>query len=518
MFMRFPHYGAVSDDSKDEDQTLVEDLEVIKEELADMPEVAVSGAAGTMRQLGSLLVPKQKVKIISKYPELGKAYTPRLTMAIAVATLGNLNIGFSLGVLNVPEMAIRSSLTPVDMGKFMWSVIVACFAVGAIAGAYLSSWAADRWGRRPVILWTNAGVLLGTLLQSTALAVWMMVLGRLLVGLACGTLTVVTPLYLGEVSPAHLRGTVGAASQLAVVMGLLLSGLFAKPLENNWRWLLGLPVIPCLLQLCLCNGLPESPRWLVAMCRHDDALEIICKLRGIDNLEFHPEVIRSCAPLRVKPRGVYRRLFDIVGERGCSLSIIIVLVLHVGQQFTGINAVFYYSAAYFDTVNIDPWVGSMAALAANVLSVLVALPLIDLLGRRLLLSISLLGMAACCATLVISQLELKPGEQCNSCVGGVIAFVCFFELGMGPIPWLMTVELFPSELSSWAVGFASVINWTANFVVGLAFPKLASLCSTFVFLPFGIVCLFCLAFVLAFVPETKMKTLREIQHMMEVQR
>jgi thiol-disulfide isomerase/thioredoxin len=246
------------------------------------------------------LVKSSELHFYDKYPELDKKYTPRLIITVFIAVLSSFAVGLNISILNVPEAAIRANLVPGQpVSRGSWSVIMSIFAVGALVGSYFGGSMADRYGRRVYILANNAILLAGTACMCLATSVWMMVLGRFVLGIACGTNCVVIPLYLGEISPAHMRGTLGTLNQLFVVLGILCAVIIGKPMATPelWRYLLAAGAAPAMIQ-CICSPfMVESPRWLVAMCRHHEAEELLCKLRDHCEVRFLESTMQSCVPL-----------------------------------------------------------------------------------------------------------------------------------------------------------------------------------------------------------------------------
>jgi MFS family permease len=202
-------------------------------------------------------------------------------------------------------------------------------------------------------------------------------------------------------------------------------------------------------------------------------------------------------------------------------ALLIAVAMAVFQQFSGINAVFYYSTSFFVKANVsNPWLGTVAACVVNVLGTGIAIPLMDRLGRRVLLLASAAGMLVACIVLVV----VMNAEAANDAsgvassgfdqlvaVGSILAFVAFFEIGIGPIAWLITAEIFPASVRASAMTVASSVNWSCNFVVGLSFPWINAQLGAWAFAPFAVALLGALLFIARFVPETKNKSIAEIQ-------
>uniref|UniRef100_K3XC36 Hexose transporter 1 n=1 Tax=Globisporangium ultimum (strain ATCC 200006 / CBS 805.95 / DAOM BR144) TaxID=431595 RepID=K3XC36_GLOUD len=204
-------------------------------------------------------------------------------------------------------------------------------------------------------------------------------------------------------------------------------------------------------------------------------------------------------------------IWAVLMDRSVRFSLIVGIVLQLAQQFSGINAVMFYANLFFKNVGLqDPLVGTCLVGTVNVISTGVALMLMDTAGRRPLLIYSAIGMIASLFILTLGLLKYLPFASMVS-VGGVMCFVWFFEIGMGPIPWLIVAEMFPAKPRATAMSIATMVNWICSFIVGLVFPTMQSRLNEFSFVPFMTCMIFALVFILKYVPETKGKTILEIQ-------
>jgi SP family facilitated glucose transporter-like MFS transporter 3 len=335
------------------------------------------------------------------------------------------------------------------------------------------------------------------------------------VGFASGTVSVVVPLYLGELAPPNLRGALGTGYQFGVVIGILAADLlafgFSGPSDGlaqpGWRFMMGFTIIPAILQIALSSLLTESPRWLLTKNRPKEAADILRRLRGSTDVYEEIDSICSASDNESGDMGIWAVLMD----RSVRFSLIVGIVLQLAQQFSGINAVMFYANLFFKNVGLqDPLVGTCLVGTVNVISTGVALMLMDTAGRRPLLIYSAIGMIASLFILTLGLLKYLPFASMVS-VGGVMCFVWFFEIGMGPIPWLIVAEMFPAKPRATAMSIATMVNWICSFIVGLVFPTMQSRLNEFSFVPFMTCMIFALVFILKYVPETKGKTILEIQ-------
>lgn len=479
---------------------------------------------------------------ISFIPELQHNITVDLVMAVFIACLSAFQVGYNTGVINTPAAVIRSSMIwGVWVDDVSWAIIVSVFCIGGLVGGIFGGGIADQYGRKKFMLANNVFFIVGGLLMAIADSVVLMAIGRLLTGIACGNVTVIVPLFLGEVSPAALRGTVGTLYQFVMVIGILVANLLGKPLGTaaSWRYLLGITAGPAALQLAMSPFLCESPRWLAANGYEDEAKEVISNLTGLDDeetLDFHVDAMLASVPhfndddddemfVRNHNNGKRRTSLQhdqprqsafLLCQPELRMPLAIGLVLHFSQQLSGINAVFYYSSSFFQMAHVDdPWLGSVLAAGVNVLATGVAVHMMDRAGRRRLLLISSVGMFVSAVVLTVA-LTLMVQHPDSALLGylsvvGVLSFVTWFELGLGPIPWLITAEIFPPSTSAVCMTVTCTANWLFNFLVGLTFPSLQTALGNLVFVPFATTCLLCAAFTFVYLPETRGKSLDQIQ-------
>jgi SP family facilitated glucose transporter-like MFS transporter 3 len=448
------------------------------------------------------------------------SFTSSLVFAVFCSVLASFQVGYNSGVLNVPELIIRNALL---LDEFQWSLAVAIFCIGGLLGSLIGGKLADHIGRKNFLVANNVLFILGCLSEALAANFTMLTLGRFLIGSGCGGATVVVPLYLGEISPAHLRGSIGSMNQFAMVIGILIANILGNPLGtvDTWRYLLGLVLLPALFQIFLSPFLLESPLWLV--CQRTNkckilAEEVLSKFRGSEDVEFELEcMIASKEEDERNHKGAESDWAALMNPL-YRLPLAVGLFLQLAQQFSGINAVFYYSTGFFARAHVsDPWLASVLASSVNMLANALAIPLMDRIGRRVLLILSSAGMALSCIGLTFALYYMnQPGFEdsfilSTSSVFGILLYVTFFEIGLGPIPWLIGAEVFPARIRSVGMTVASIVNWSANFCVSLSFPHLNRALEHYTFLPFAVFLLCVIIFVLIWVPETRGKSLEEIQ-------
>lgn len=438
--------------------------------------------------------------------------TTPLIFAVFVATMAQFLVGYNTGVMNAPSNVVFP-----DHSTGSWSIAVAAFAIGGPFGSNIAGSLADSRGRRGALLINTWTFLLGGLIQTFALDMFSIIISRLIIGFASGFSSVLVPIYLGELSPPTLRGMLGTMTQFAMVIGILVSDFLSFPLatESKWRFLFFVTALTAAFQLLCAPFLLESPRWLLSRDpKSKKARYIIKKLRGLHyDYEIDIEAenyisaarVQSCEPTGESP------MMQMFHDRSVRLLVISSIVLQMGQQLCGINAVFYYSTSFFEGIIDNPLVGTTIVGVVNVLATYAALLLMDSCGRRTLILYSSGGMFVCCVVIVLSLLGYF---QNIIALVAVNAYVSFFEIGLGPIPWLIVAEMFDAKYVATAMSVSSQVNWTCNFIIGISFPYLNLYLGAYSFVPFATV-LFCtFMFVLIWLPETQGTTPEELQKML----
>jgi SP family facilitated glucose transporter-like MFS transporter 3 len=435
--------------------------------------------------------------------------TTPLVFAIIVAAASQFLVGYNTGVMNAPEKVVFPGHSTA-----LWAVAVAAFAVGGPFGAIVGGKMADSRGRRGALLICTCTFLLGGLLQTIAPDMYTIILSRFIIGFASGYSSVLVPIYLGELAPPTLRGMLGTLTQFALVIGILVADLLAFPyaMESNWRILFSVTVLVAMVQLLMSPFLLESPRWLLN--RDPNSLRaryIIKRLRGLRydhevEAEVGNFVIGEAAQRQDSPsQGSV--LKEMISHRKLRMLLGSCLVLQMAQQFCGINAVFYYSTSFFEGVIESPLVGTTIVGAVNVFATFVALFLMDSCGRKSLILWSSGGMFLACILIVLSLLGFFNNIMALVAVN---IYVCFFEIGLGPIPWLIVAEMFEGKYVAVAMSICSQLNWACNFIIGLVFPYMNKYLGAYTFAPFAFVLALTFLFAMFVLPETQGTTPEEL--------
>lgn len=453
-----------------------------------------------------------------------------LYVAVVLACFSPLLFGSSLAFTSPSETAMEGNDSLHVMSKSQFSQYASLINIGAVLGAFSGSFMADRFGRRTTLAFTAVPHLLGWVGTSVASDFITFCALRLLLGWAVGLGSAVTPVYISEVATTGLRGSLGAANQLSVTIGILVSNLAGSSvfvfqernktddkIETFCQW----------KQLCYANAvlavvlafsilLPESPRWLAKKGRSDATIASLRRLRKGDSSsealglleESHSsqDGIRRSNPTSSLSVQMVRR----------KKSLVIGVGLCVFQQFSGINAIIFFTTNICEQAGMaDPSLGSVFCMGAQVVLTLISCLLMEKAGRRMLLLFASLSMAG--SSFLMAFYFITPTGDLPSFVAliGLCVFIVGFSLGMGPIPWLILGEIFPTEIVGIASSLATATNWTSSFIVTLTFKPLQDVLGGYVFVIFGVICVICFAFVYALVPETRGKTVEEVLAILE---
>ncbi|XP_033606720.1 glucose transporter type 1 isoform X4 [Cryptotermes secundus] len=454
-----------------------------------------------------------------------------LSYAILAAVLGMLQFGYNTGVINAPEVNIENFMKDVyksrygediqdDSVKLLYSLAVSIFAIGGMLGGFCGGMIANRFGRKGGLLLNNLlGIVGAVLMGCTKLSQLyeFLFLGRFIIGVNCGLNTSLVPMYISEIAPLNLRGGLGTVNQLAVTVGLLLSQVLGIEqilgTDEGWPVLLGLAVCPPILQLVLLPWCPESPRYLLITRQwEEEARRALRRLRASNQVEEDIEEMR--AEERAQQAEATISMMELICSPTLRSPLIIGVVMQLSQQLSGINAVFYYSTLLFISSGLTEESAKFATIGIGAIMVgmtLVSIPLMDRTGRRTLHLYGLGGMFIFSIFITISFLikEMIDWMSYLSVVS-VLSFVVFFAVGPGSIPWMITAELFSQGPRPAAMSIAVLINWMANFLVGIGFPTMKNSLENYTFLPFSAFLAVFWIFTYKKVPETKNKTFEEI--------
>ncbi|HVR80946.1 MAG TPA: sugar porter family MFS transporter [Luteimonas sp.] len=458
--------------------------------------------------------------------------TLRVLLISAAAALGGFLFGFDTAVINGAVDAVRNGF---GLNALWVGIAVSCALLGSALGAWYAGPLADRFGRVRTMKIAAFLLAISALGAGLVFGVWDLILWRVVGGIGVGVASVIAPTYIAEVSPAHVRGRLGSLQQLAIVLGIfaaLLSdawlagaaGGASQPLWlglQAWRWMFLVAFVPALIYGALVFRLPESPRHLVAKGLLDDARTVLREVLGLRSeaaLEHKLQDIEQSLRKEYRPT-----LRDLRGPRSGLLPVVwIGILLSVFQQFVGINVIFYYSSTLWHSVGFseaDSFTITVATSIVNVLVTLVAIALVDKVGRKPLLVVGSAGMAVTLGLMAWcfshstgsgAQLSL-PGAWGMIALVAANAYVVFFGLSWGPMVWVLLGEMFPNRIRALALAVAASAQWLANFVITSTFPALAEIGLTFAYTLYAGFALVSLLFVLSAVRETKGMELEDMR-------
>lgn len=468
----------------------------------------------------------QKTGVTGEAASGSKALTFNLLGTSILAALGSFNFGYNLSVVNTSAKTFRTcpadasvwACFPVD--EIHWGFVAGIMCLGALFGSFAAGPLANSRGRRACILANNVPYLAGFLLLALAQNYYMLLAGRFLVGVGVGGSCIGVPMYLTELATVHARGLIGTVHQMGICTGILMGEvipLFGLWRPVLWRIMFAMGAIPVLIQIIGMIAIaPESPRYLFNQQRAEAGRRALQFLRGphydegeaaelIANATSHAGTGKAGTATAEESWSLWDLLWRRVNVSGRSM--LVAAILHIGQQVSGINCVLLFSDSIFtsesqtspvstgDSMSLVPV--SIASL--NLLMTIAAVLAIDLAGRRFL---ALSSSGVMCASGILLTAAFLGGWRLASILS-VLAFVGSFAFGMGPVPWLMTNELFPTAAVGSAVSFAVGLNWIANLSVSISFPTLRLALGHFAFLPYALCMGAFFLFSLFMLPETK---------------
>ena len=426
----------------------------------------------------------------------------------AIAALGGFLFGYDTGVISGALLFIGKEL---HASKFDQSAIVGSLLLGAVGGAIASGYLAGAIGRRRTKIVSGTVFAVAAIASALSQDVWQLIGARFVLGLAVGTASFVAPMYIGELVPPRIRGGLVSFNQLMITTGILVAYIvdFAlKGIANNWRWMLGLGALPGIALALGMLLLPESPRWLVERDREDEARRVLCRARRRDEVDDELEEIKEVA----KEEG---KLRDLLG-RAVRPMLIVGLGLAIFQQIVGINTVIYFAPTIlkFAGVSTSKSIGETVFIGVtNVVFTIVAVMLLDKLGRRASLLVGTAGLTVALFALgFFFQVAAVKQHAGWLALTALIVYIASFAIGLGPVFWLMIAEIFPLKIRSAAMSVCTVANWGFNFLVSFTFLQLTTTAGKGgAFFTYAAIGVLAIAFFAWKVPETKGRTLEEIE-------
>jgi MFS transporter, SP family, sugar:H+ symporter len=468
---------------------------------------------------------------IAARPSDAEVNLPFIAAIVGVATIGGFMFGYDSGVINGTQEGLKSAF---NLGELGTGFTVASILLGCAIGAFTAGRLADIMGRRNVMMLAAVAFLLSALGTGGAPSAEFFAIARFIGGVGVGAASVLSPAYISEVTPASMRGRLSSLQQIMIITGLtgaFFANYFLAELAGGstaelwgghpaWRWMFWMQTIPAGVFFLALLLIPESPRFLIAKGRDSEALTVLTKLFGATEAnakvsEIKASLVNETAPkmsdLVDKSTGKWRKIVWV----GIGLAVF--------QQLVGINVVFYYGAVLWQAVGFsegDALKINILSGSLSIIACLVATFTIDKIGRKPLLIIGSLGMAATLAvmTFAFSTGHLVDGQlKLDDNIGVVAliaanAYVVFFNLSWGPVMWVMLGEMFPNQIRGSGLAVSGLAQWMANFVISLSFPALAASIGLTITYGFYAACaLLSFFFVRAMVHETRGRELEQME-------
>lgn len=437
------------------------------------------------------------------------------------AALGGLLFGYDTAVISgaIGNLTTYFKLTPIETGWAISSALVGC-----LIGAFFSDYLSNRYGRKATMLITAVLFILNSIGTALPTSFSMFVLFRIVGGIGVGIASMVVPMYIAEIAPPKRRGALVGNYQLAIVIGIVvvyfvnyfiaLQGDANWNLQTGWRWMFGSEIIPSLLFLAFIFFIPESPRWLIQQGKTVKAISILHKINSAEEVKHMQNEIQQSADQT--DQNQWNHLANPLFKK----ALLVGIGLSILQQLTGINAILYYAPEIFKSLGSSADVSLLETSilgVVNLIFTLLAIRWVDKMGRKPLLYIGSIGMTIALAAVGFFIYFETMGSWV---LPFLLLFMASFSISWGPIVWVLLAEIFPSKIRSLALAISVFIQWVANFVVTQVFPSLVEntwlktqFHGAFPFLLFSLICLLSFVFVWKKIPETKNKSLEQMDQL-----
>jgi len=430
-----------------------------------------------------------------------------------IAAVGGLLFGYDTAVISgaVPFLEDYFSLTPGQLGFAVSSVVLGCILGASIAGSL-----ADKFGRKKIMIAAATLFLASAILTSLPKSLILFNLARFIGGIAIGLSSPISPTYIAEISPAKIRGALVTLNQLAITFGIVAAYLAdwwiagqggpQWQIDYAWRWMFASECAPALVLLVGLCFIPESPRWLLKSGYVERASDILTKIGGPSHAQQEMKEIEGA--LSIEDASL-KQLF----KPGFRRALIIGVMIMIFSQITGMNAIYMYTPKLLLAVGFASKQSALLAMVivgvVNFATTIIAVCILDKVGRRILMLLAPLGMGLCMLAIAVGYgLEwISPAVI----LAAILLFVFCFALGVGPGAWLVTSEIYPTKVRGRAMSICTFSLWSSSFIANLVFPKLITFSQVTTFTIFAVACFAMCVFIYGFLPETKGKTLEEIE-------
>lgn len=426
-----------------------------------------------------------------------------------LGALGGLLYGYDMGVISGALLFIKNDI---PLTSFTEGLVVSSMLVGAIFGSGFSGPLSDKFGRRRLVFMISIIFIVGALTLASAPNMVMLVVGRLIIGLAVGGSTAIVPVYLSEMAPTESRGSLSSLNQLMITIGILSSYLvnYAFADIEGWRWMVGLAVVPSLVLMIGVLFMPESPRWLLEHRGENAARRVMKLTRKSDQIDNEIEEMKEI-------NRISDSTWNVLKSAWLRPTLMIGCAFALFQQIIGINAIIYYAPTIFSEAGLGDAtaiLGTVGIGAVNVLITIFAIMIIDKIDRKKLLIIGNIGMVSSLLIMagLIWTIGLGSAAGAWIIVACLTLFIIFFGFTWGPVLWVMLPELFPMRARGAATGIAALALSVGSLLVAQFFPLLTEVMGIEqVFLIFAAIGVGALIFVIKYLPETRGRSLEEIE-------
>jgi len=424
-----------------------------------------------------------------------------------VSALGGYLFGFDFAVISGALPFLQKQFA---LDAWWEGFATGSLALGAIIGSLLAGWVSDRRGRKAGLLLAALVFAFSSLGMALSPSREFFVFTRFCAGIGVGMASMLSPMYIAEVAPPHLRGRMVAINQLTIVIGILVTNLVNYSLRNEgddaWRWMFGLGIIPSLLFFTGTLWLPESPRWLLKAGQNEKAGDVLKKIGDKNYAEESARAIGGT--LGAASRSSYSDVF----KKGVLPAVLVGIGLAVFQQLCGINTVFNYAPRIFESIGAsqnDQLLQTVFIGTVNLVFTIIAMLLVDRLGRKPLMLFGAAGLA-----LLYIIVVLMLGSRNSSVSWFLLASIGVYAMSLAPVTWILISEIFPNKVRGEATSIAVLSLWAAYFVLVFSFPILFEKWKDKSFYVYAAVCVVGFFFVLRFVKETKGKSLEDVEKLM----
>ena len=434
----------------------------------------------------------------------------------SIAALSGLLFGFDTGVIAGAILFVQKTFT---MSTLTVELVVSAVLLGAFSGAICSGKCADQFGRRRMIFIAVLAFIIGTLISSLAPNVSVLIAGRFLIGVAIGIVSYTAPLYIAELAPAQNRGAFVIVNNLAIACGQVVAYIvdYAFMAHDSWRWMFGVGVVPAIVLGLGLLLLPESPRWMVQQGKLDKARQILSRIRSKNSINKELDDIIQTVN---KKRGTWSDLLD----PKIRSVLLIGIGLAVAQQVTGINTILYYAPSIFMHAGYHDLHSQMLATLGmglmNFFSTILAMWLVDKVGRRRLLLIGTSIMSISLFSVGMAFNMAEPNEVLRwISVLGLLTFIGSYAISLGCLFWLMISEIYPCHIRGLAMSVATAANWGSNLIVAMTFLSILEVYGPAdTFWLYATLSIASWVFCYHFVPETKGRSLEEIENSLNLEK